>query len=256
MEVPEINMVTPVEESPSIDLINNFSEDRYDVWKLSLIGRLDFLRIKFVDVVTSLKNQWKLTGKCKMIPLGKGFFTIKLENMEDRNTIKAGKWEVLDQVLRIRNLMPNFRPENQRTSLAMVWVHYPGLSLEYWDEKTLFTISSAIGTPVKVDEVILNYENGLYARVLVEIDLEKKIPHKLWIKTKYRGFMQSVLLTKLPKFCPNCQIIGHTQPECIAKKNSNQEATENQKAGRMPTSNFNVTPIKIMEKFDICETHQ
>ncbi|XP_026459817.1 uncharacterized protein LOC113360529 [Papaver somniferum] len=213
MEVPAVDLVTHVEECPSIDLIDNNSEDRYDVWKFSLIGRLDFFRIKFVDVVISLKNQWKLTCSCKMIPLGKGFFTIKLENMEDKNSIKAGKWEVADRVLRVRNWMPNFRPENQSTSSTMVWVHYPGLSFEYWDEKTLFTISRAIGTPVKVDEVTLNYENGLYARVLVDIDLAQKIPNKLWIKNKYGGFMQNVLLTKLPKFCPNCKIIGHTQPE-------------------------------------------
>ncbi|XP_026452171.1 uncharacterized protein LOC113352577 [Papaver somniferum] len=145
-----------------------------------------------------------------------GVFTIKLENMEDRK--------------------------------------YNQSSLEYWDEKTLLIISSAIGTPVKVDEVTLNYENGLYARVLVEIDLAEKVPHKLWIKTKYGGFMQSVLITKLPKFCPNCQIIGHTQPKCRAKKNSNQEEGEKQKAGSVTTTNLNVTPTKIMEKFDICET--
>ncbi|XP_026451527.1 uncharacterized protein LOC113351815 [Papaver somniferum] len=227
MEVPQVDLVTQIEECPSIDLINNNSEDRYDVRKFSLIGRLDFLRIKFEDVVMSLKNQWKLTGQYKMIPLGNGFFTIKLENMADRNTIKAGKWEVRDQVLRVRNSMPNFRPENQITSLAMVWVHYPGLRLEYWDEKTLFTIRSAIGTPFKIDEVTLNYEIGLYARVLVEIDLAKKVPHNFGLRT-------------------------NMQPDCRVKNNSNHEEGEKQKEGSVPT--MNVTPTKIMKKFDICET--
>ncbi|XP_026383795.1 uncharacterized protein LOC113279313 [Papaver somniferum] len=200
-----------------------------------------------------------------MISLGKGFFTIKLDNMEDKMLIKSGQWEVLDQVLRVRNWMSNFRPENQRTSKALVWVHYPGLSMEYWDEKTLFTISSAIGTPVKVDEVTLNYENGLYARVLVEIDFATKIPHKLWIKNRYGGFMQSVLLTNLPKFCPHYKIIGHTRPECRANKNLNQEAEESQKVGRTnmgntskttedsPKPKIGATLVQNMEPFDICE---
>ncbi|XP_026459854.1 uncharacterized protein LOC113360570 [Papaver somniferum] len=179
-----------------------------------------------------------------MIPLGKGFFTIKLENMMDKNTIKFGQWEVSNQILRVRNWMPNFKPEYQRTSSTMVWVHYPGFSLEYWDEKTLFNISSVLGTPVKVDEVTLNYENGLYARVLVQIDLAKKIPSKIWIKTKYGGFMQNVLLTKLPKFCPNCKIVGHTQPECRAKNNTSQDTVGVQQAGSKKNP-------QNMEKFDI-----
>ncbi|XP_026378656.1 uncharacterized protein LOC113273103 [Papaver somniferum] len=196
MEVPQVDLVLHVEESPSIDLIN-VSEDRYDVWKFSLIGQLDFLRLKFVAAILNLKNQWKLKGQCKMIPQGKG----------------------------------------------------------------------VIGTPVKVDEVTLNCENGLYARVLMEIDFANKIPHKLWIKTKYGGFMQSVLLTILPKFCPHCKIIGHTQPECRVMRNLAQEAEEGKKIGNKnegststpkvvntPKSNVGGPSVKNMELFDIFET--
>ncbi|XP_026417427.1 uncharacterized protein LOC113312910 [Papaver somniferum] len=65
-----------------------------------------------------LRQQWKLIGDCKLIPLGKGFFTIKLDTEKDRNYIKAGQWEVLNQVLRVRNWVSNFRPAYQRTSKA------------------------------------------------------------------------------------------------------------------------------------------
>ncbi|XP_026451621.1 uncharacterized protein LOC113351933 [Papaver somniferum] len=173
-----VDLDNTIEEIPSIDLINGTGE-RCVVWKFSLIGRLDLLRSKFADAVSNLKSQWKLVGQCKIIPLGKGFFTIKLDNERDQNYIKAGLWEVYNQTLWIRNWIPDFRPELHRTSSAMVWVHNPGLSLEYWDEQTLFKISSALGEPVKVDEDTLNFENGLYARVLIKIDLAKKIPHKL-----------------------------------------------------------------------------
>ncbi|XP_026420161.1 uncharacterized protein LOC113316157 [Papaver somniferum] len=220
-----VDLDNTVEESPSIDLING-TEKRCVVWKFSLIGRLDLLRLKFADVVSNLKSQWKLVGQCKIIPLGKGFFTIKLDNERYQNYIKAGLWEVYNQTLWIRNWIPYFRPELHRTSSAMVRVHYPGLSLEYWDEQTLFKISSALGEPVKVDEATLNFENGLYARVLIKIDLTKNIPHKLWIKTKFGGFMQSVLLTKLPKFCHHCKIVGHLQAECRVKISNDAEAIQ------------------------------
>ncbi|XP_026435524.1 uncharacterized protein LOC113333228 [Papaver somniferum] len=135
----------------------------------------------------------------------------------------------------------------------MIWVHYPGLSLEYWDEKTLFTISRALGNPVKVDTATLNYDSGYYARVLVEINLAKSIPNKLWIKTKFGGFIQKILLTNLPKFCPNCKIVGHTQNECKSQKKSTTDSPVKKvevNSGKIHES----SPKAVMEKFDICET--
>ncbi|XP_026420216.1 uncharacterized protein LOC113316213 [Papaver somniferum] len=238
---------SPVDR-PSIDLINN-TEERCDAWKFSLIGRLDLARLKFSEAISNLKNQWKLEGTCKMIPLGKGFFTIKLHNEKDRMSIKAGKWEVGDQVLWIRNWIPDFRPENHRTSSAMVWVHLPGLSLEYWNEKTLFTIYRALGTPVKVDEATLNYDNGYYARVLVNIDFANKIPNKLWIKTKFGGFMQSVILIKPQKFCDHYNIVGHLKIECRVKNSLPKESVPKQSVKTTPKSTN--TPHSM--KFDICD---
>ncbi|XP_026417146.1 uncharacterized protein LOC113312624 [Papaver somniferum] len=68
----------------------------------------------------------------------------------------------------IRNWIPNFRLEYHRTSCANIWVHLPGLSLEYWDEQTLFTICEALGTPVKVDEATLNFESHLQSECRVK----------------------------------------------------------------------------------------
>ncbi|XP_026459318.1 uncharacterized protein LOC113359978 [Papaver somniferum] len=248
MDSSVVDLINSPVQSPSIDLINN-TEERCDAWKFSLIGRLDLARLKFSEAVLNQKNQWKLEGQCKMNPLGKGFFTIKLDNDRDKMTIKAGRWEVCNQVLWIRNWIPYFRPEKHRTSHAMIWVHLPGLSLEYWDEKTLFTICRALGTPVKVDEATLNYDNGYYARVLVNIDLANKIPNKLWIKTKFGGFMQSVILTKPPKFCDHCKIVGHLQIECRAKKTSSQYFATQQSTSNTPKG----VNTSSKEKFDICD---
>ncbi|XP_026454556.1 uncharacterized protein LOC113355818 [Papaver somniferum] len=248
MDASVVDLSNSPVESPSIDLINN-AEERYDAWKFSLIGRLDLTRLKFSEVVLNMKNQWKLEGQCKMIPLGKGFFTIKLDNEKDKMGIKAGKWEVGDQVLWIRNWIPGFKPENHRTSSAMIWVHLPGLSLEYWDEQTLFTICRALGTPVKVDETTLNYDNGYYARVLMNIDLANKIPNKLWIKTKFGGFMQSVMLAKPPKFCDHCKIVRHLKIECRVKNSSPKEPVPKQSVNTTPKS----TNTSNRVKFDISD---
>ncbi|XP_026417232.1 uncharacterized protein LOC113312710 [Papaver somniferum] len=108
----------------------------------------------------------------------------------------------------------------------MVWVQFPGLSLEYWDEKTLFTIGRAIGNPIKVDAATLQYQSSFYAKVLIEIDLAKTIPNKLWIITRYGAFSQGVTLTNLPKFCTKCKIVGHLTTECRLSKPVSQSSMD------------------------------
>ncbi|XP_026428561.1 uncharacterized protein LOC113324454 [Papaver somniferum] len=246
-----VNITKISEKCPSISLIDDQEDNRYDSWKFSLISRLDFLRIKFADAMNILKSQWKLNGNCHLIPLGKGFFTIKLSNEEDKNYISNYRWDVQDQVLRTRNWIPDFRPENQRTSHALIWVSLPGLSLEYWDEKNIFTICDAIGNTVKVDDVILKFSSGYVARVLVELDLSEPIPNKLWIITKYGSFSQGIVLNKIPKFCSRCKIVGHTLAECRFNNNINKENPSEVPVGSVgkPIDKGQQMPH---EPFDLC----
>ncbi|XP_026378346.1 uncharacterized protein LOC113272764 [Papaver somniferum] len=166
-----------------------------------------------------LKQQWKLIGDCKLIPLCKGFFTIKLDNETDRSYIKAGQWEVNYQILRVRNWVSNFRPANVRSSKAQVWIRFPGLGLEFWKENFLFEIRKEIGTPIKIDVATTKCEIGYYANVLVEVDFAQSIPSKIWINTKYEGFFQEVLIHDCPKFCTTCKIVGHLITECYVERN-------------------------------------
>ncbi|XP_026435201.1 uncharacterized protein LOC113332917 [Papaver somniferum] len=135
----------------------------------------------------------------------------------------------------------------------MVWVHYPVLSLEYWDEETLFKLSRALGNPVKVDDATLNYQSGHYARVLVEIDLSKKIPNKLWIITKYGCFSQSITLTNLPKFCWKCKIVGHHNFECKAKNSTEVHEDKESDSYNGKQQEVTQTPKALEKPFDICQ---
>ncbi|OVA16907.1 protein of unknown function DUF4283 [Macleaya cordata] len=162
-------------------------EDLYDIcldeWKYSLIGRLDFKTPKFEDAKNSLLDVWTLKGQ---------------------------------QYLRIREWMPNFNPENQRISSAMVWVRLPGLGMEFWKEEALLTIRKGLGSPVQVDEATIKQLYGFYASILIEIDFAKSIPEKLWIQGKSYGFWQKVEIPRPPKFCNHCKIVGHLVTECRA----------------------------------------
>ncbi|XP_026433633.1 uncharacterized protein LOC113331062 [Papaver somniferum] len=249
---------------PSIELPDDFLDECLDLWKFSLIRRLDLQKIKFIDAYVILRQQWKLKGDCKLIPLGRGFFTIKLDNEFDRQTIKAGQWEVSDQVLQVRKWVSNFRPSDIRTSKAQVWVRFPGLGLELWKEKILFTICKEIGTSIKIDNATAQCEVGYYVNVLIEVDFAQQIPNKIWINTKYGGFFQNVSIPVYPKFCHNCKIIGHLTSECRIEQIKNQSAgkttprtaeqtqtaSKNQQSHKVRTE-FPHTPFDICDRFEV-----
>ncbi|XP_026459716.1 uncharacterized protein LOC113360422 [Papaver somniferum] len=253
------NQTTSYSEQPSskpvcfipYDLI----DESLDEWRYSLIGRLDLVKLKFDSVVEILKKQRKLKGTIQCIPLGKGFFIIKLDNDEDKHYIWEGYWPVEDQTLRIRAWEPNFNPANQKSTTTFVWVQFPGLSIKYWKESILIHIGRSIGKPVRVDETTLKREAGYYARVLVEIDLTKFITSKVQVDTKYGIFEQVVQFTNLPKFCNHCSVIGHYVAECRSKRKEQEQQQE------IPTAPKEVTKVwrRVTNKqknkgFDVCFT--
>ncbi|XP_026458824.1 uncharacterized protein LOC113359399 [Papaver somniferum] len=109
-------------------------------------------------------------------------------------------------------------------------------------------IDKALGRHVKVDDVILKRQIGYYASVLVEVDLSKSIPEKVWVKTKYGGFSQRIQMPKVPKFCNHCKVIGHYVAECRVKK---KETTQKQGSNNEESSVKRRTRNKNKNKEDI-----
>ncbi|XP_026419398.1 uncharacterized protein LOC113315319 [Papaver somniferum] len=194
---------------PSCYIYDEDIDDSLNEWKFSLIGRLDFVKMKFVAAEESLRKQWKTSGNYQLIPLRKGFFIITLANEVDMKYIWNGFWKVESQILKLRFWEPNFNPAAQKTTTAFVWINFPGLGIEYWKEKNLMSLGDTFGRAIKVDETTLKREVGYYASVLVEVDLANNIPHHVLVKSKYGSFEQEVQIPKLPSFCSHCKVVGH-----------------------------------------------
>ncbi|XP_026383626.1 uncharacterized protein LOC113279137 [Papaver somniferum] len=176
------NNFVPMSISPSVFIPDEVIDE--SEWRFSLIGRLDLVNLRLSVAEPNLKKQWTLTGNCQFIPIGKGFFIIKLENKEDMNFLYEGLWEVESQYLKLRFWERDFKPEQQHSTSAFVWVLFPGLSIEYWREDILMSMGIAIGRPIRFDSTTLKKEIGFYASILVEIDLSKDIPNKVVVESK------------------------------------------------------------------------
>ncbi|KAF6136500.1 hypothetical protein GIB67_035059 [Kingdonia uniflora] len=202
-------------EFSSIKLRKSLIANGIDTFKFSLIGRLDLQKICLGEVCKVVHGLWRLKSGFKLIPLGKGYFTIKIEIEEDKIRVwGGGPWIIDGQWLRLCQWSPNFNPSIQKNYCALVWVRFPGMGMEYWEEDFLISIARTMGRPVNVDASTLQGNSGFYVSVLVEVDLAKSIPQKVLIEGEDSDFWQEVVLGHLPKFCNNCKVIGHLVYDC------------------------------------------
>ncbi|KAF9591381.1 hypothetical protein IFM89_004066 [Coptis chinensis] len=207
---------------PSIQLFDEDLEKGRDFCKHGLVGRLDLSKLKLGKVRSSVTNLWRLQGTWSMTPLGKGYIMFRFECLEDYQKVwDQGAWKVENQILRLSKWSPNFSTKKETQSHAAVWVRFPGLPLEYWEIRNLLALGRAVGRPIHMDETTAKRELGYYASVLVDIDLSKSIPEKVWIESKtYNiGFWQPIKLGKTPEFCSHCKGVGHTVANCKHLKN-------------------------------------
>lgn len=69
----------------------------------------------------------------------------------------------------------DFISKAQAQTHAQVWVRLMNLPHEYWGKQTIFEIASGLGSPLTIDDATVNRRFGLFARVLVDVDLANKM---------------------------------------------------------------------------------
>jgi hypothetical protein len=82
----------------------------------------------------------------------------------------------------------DFSYHKQKQTHTKIWVRLMELLREYWRQCTLFEITSAIGTPLALDNTTLNWSFGHYARVLVDIDLSKNLFEEIFVEREGYAF--------------------------------------------------------------------
>lgn len=71
--------------------------------------------------------------------------------------------------------VPDFIPGRRLVQRAVVWLHLPGLPLEYWVPTAIMAIVEETGIPLSIDDFTDLLKKMGYARVRVEIDAGKPI---------------------------------------------------------------------------------
>jgi hypothetical protein len=181
----------------------------------ALIGKFLGLWPSEKDLIKWIQHWWKPKGHYDLQLGSKGFFTIILHNLEDRNQIFEGGPYFYNSVdLFLRFWMERFSPEKEDFTHAPVWLRLYSLPQEFWLEEILAGIDNTIGIYVKASEATKQRRYTAYARICVYLNISKPLPGAITLDYQDDEWSQTLDYEHIPFRCRKCHEHGHLFREC------------------------------------------
>nr|GEW56732.1 zinc knuckle CX2CX4HX4C [Tanacetum cinerariifolium] len=151
-------------------------------------------------------------------------------NNEGLNAVlEKGPWMVRNKPLFLQKWCSDIGMERMEPKKFPIWEKIVNVPLEAWSMEGINALASSLGKPIMMDTMTANMcqkgvGNFKYARVLVEVDVEKEIKRE--IKIQYRGQNNNIKGSKKlkvvydwkPPVCTKCKVFGHEDRHCMKRK--------------------------------------
>ncbi|XP_057426555.1 uncharacterized protein LOC130719985 [Lotus japonicus] len=213
---------------PKIVVEREVIEGMCSPWKDALVISLLGKRLGYRLMKTKLTSLWRLSGEFDLMDVDNGFYMVKFDREEDKEKVMGGgPWMIFDHYLAVATWSPEFISPAARVKKTLAWIRIPGLNVAFYNESYLMSAARAIGKPVRLDRGTLRAERGRFARICVELDLDKPVVGKIcledyWYNIEYEG---------LHVICTKCGCYGHRFRECTTEISPAASKTQNQSFG-------------------------
>lgn len=183
-------------------------------WNLTLIINVMGRKVNFRALENKLNRDWARTGPIQIIDMPRGFYAVKFSKEDDYNHVLfEGPWMIADHYILIQRWRRNFLSSARVVKKVVVWVRIPDFPLELYNKKFLTRLGASLGMLLKINQLTSIHSRGKFARICVEMDLEKPVVPQVRVrseilKLEYEG---------LQIICFHCGVCGHKESECNRK---------------------------------------
>ncbi|KAL8166188.1 hypothetical protein V2J09_007687 [Rumex salicifolius] len=177
------------------------------------------------DVMVALSSVWDFSVVVKLLGQSLNFLTMdrKLREIWKSSRLFDGTHEgPVDHLLTLcgGDGTQTFAPPSCFTP---TWVRILDLHIHLYEEQVLLSAAIGIGQPIRVDTRTLNAHRGRFARVCIEVDVERPLKGTIVINEsrfllEYEG---------LPTICYGCGRFGHVQAGCPYRPETSKGDTFN-----------------------------
>ncbi|KAG5618380.1 hypothetical protein H5410_018204 [Solanum commersonii] len=198
-------------------------------WKTSeyaIIGKFSYGKPDIVELRKTIPGQCGIKSECTIGVLDSRHILIRLTSLED--------YVQLLSAATFYN--PWFEPDVE-TSIGVAWISFPELPPNFFAKKAIFSIATAVSTPLTVDIAMKNQTRPNCARIKVEVDLTAKLPQRVRITEKddHTGAIKykwiKVQYDYMPKYCKECCLQGHDEHSCWVLNPELYDTKSNDKKG-------------------------
>lgn len=196
---------------PIINISDKELEEWCNDWEHTVVVNVMGKKINFRVLENKINRDWARKGKVTITDLPRGYYVVKFHAVDDyRHVLFEGSWMVADHYLLVQRWRPNFLKSARRESKVAVWVRIPELPLELYNDKFFKRVGSALGVLLKIDRLTSIHSRGQFARICVQIDLNKPLVPQVEV----RGELISLEYEGLHSVCFNYRIYGHRATAC------------------------------------------
>lgn len=162
-------------------------------WRSSLIIKLVGRTIGYQYLLKRIQAMWKTQSEPTLIDLTNNFYIVKLEHREEyERALLDGPWMIADHYLHVQKWKPKFRVDKAEIDSLPVWLRFPVLPVDFYSECWLKKAGNNIGRTIKVDIATPLASRGRFARVCMEVDLNKPLMggyrmHGEYYRVQYEG---------------------------------------------------------------------
>lgn len=143
----------------------------------------------------------------------------------------------------VQRWRPLFDTSDHKVQKLAVWVRIPNLPMELYNDHFLWRVGSMLGTMLRVDENTSVHSRGRFARLCIEVDLQRELVPSFTVlgkefKVEYEG---------LHLICFCCGKYGHRIEQCPDSKSATKTAVDNLVTNQAATEGTESSPTVIPE---------
>ncbi|KAL2453200.1 Uncharacterized protein Adt_49302 [Abeliophyllum distichum] len=201
---------------PALTITADEEASLAEPFKFTLVEKFSHRKPSMVEVRNSFQK-FGFTGEFKIGLIDFKHILIHLTHEDDYSRLFLKPlWFIMGCPMRVLKWTCDFHPDAE-TPIAPVWISFPLLSVHLRAKEFLFALSKLVGIPLRIDEATADLLRPSEARVCVEVNLEHKLPDRVWIERgESRSFWQPVVYEQLPHFCAKWRHMGHLIDKCRA----------------------------------------
>ncbi|XP_019263718.1 PREDICTED: uncharacterized protein LOC109241432 [Nicotiana attenuata] len=203
----KLEFVEPIvhDETPVCEIETEDIKTEIEYWKNVVVCYVLGAHPPFTVINAYVRRIWEKHGINKVSMLKNGIVIVRFNTSIGKNEVLQGDMEFT----------------NEELYAVPICIKLPGLDFKYWSPKGLCKIGSLVGRPLMVDSNTEKKIGLSFARLLVEVQMDTKLPDKVVFKNE-RGLLmeQKVQYDWKPTLCKVCRKYGHDEQVCKNKKHA------------------------------------